>query len=335
VRDVTIIDIAKKLNITPSTVSRALRNHPDVSKKTREKVIALAEELYYSPNTIAQSLKKRKTNLIGVIVPQLRHYFFASIMAGITDVAEKAGFTIIICHSDEKYEREIRNIKMLISQRIAGLLISVSKTTRTFDHFESLQKRKIPTVFFDRTWDNPKASKVVVDDYEGAFNAVDYLIKKGYKKIAHIAGPDNLSIGKLRLKGYLDALNHHGVPVKEDYIIRGGLNEEDGRNEIETFLQMPPEKRPDAVFAVTDPVAIGSFIKIKEANLKIPEDIALVGFSDNPETSLVDPPLTTVRQPAYDLGKEAAKILIKQINDMNIEPVSKVLQTELIVRKST
>ncbi len=332
---VTIVDIAKKLNLTPSTVSRALRNHPDVNKKTRQKILELAEELDYHPNTIAQSLKNRRTNLIGVIVPQFRHSFFSAIMAGITDVAENAGFTIVVCQSNEEMKREISSIRTLISQSIAGLLISVSKTTTHFTHFESLNKRKIPTVFFDRTWDDPKASKVIVDDYEGAFNAVDYLIKKGYKKISHIAGPENLSIGKLRLKGYLGALHHHGIPVNEDYIIRGGLNEEDGRREIEAILQMPLERRPDAVFTVTDPVAIGAFIKIKEKKLNIPGDIALVGFSDNPEASLIDPPLTTVRQPAYELGREATKILINQITNSVIRPVIKTLHTELIIRKST
>ena len=332
---VTIVDIARKLNITPSTVSRALRNHPDVSKKTRQKILALAEELDYHPNTIARSLKNRRTNLIGVVVPQFRHSFFSAVMAGITDVSENAGFTIVVCQSNEEMSREISSIRTLISQSIAGLLISVAKTTSVFHHFESLKKRKIPMVFFDRTWDNPKASKVVVDDYEGAFKAVDFLIKKGYKKIAHIAGPDNLSISRLRLKGYLDALNRYNIPVKDGYIIRGGLNEEDGRREIMTFLHMPAKRRPDAVFAVTDPVAIGAFIKIKESNLRIPEDIALVGFSDNPEASLIDPPLTTVRQPAYELGQEATKILIAQINNPESEPVVKTLHTELIVRRST
>jgi DNA-binding LacI/PurR family transcriptional regulator len=335
VAQITIVDIARQLNITPSTVSRALRNHPDVNKKTRQKVLDLAEKLDYHPNTIAQSLKKRRTNLIGVVVPQFRHSFFSAIMAGITDVAESAGFTIVVCQSNEEMKREINSIRTLISQSIAGLLISVSKTTAHYNHFESLNKRKIPTVFFDRTWKNPKASKVVVDDYEGAFAAVDYLIKKGYQRIAHIAGPDFLSISELRLKGYRDALSSHGIAIDRDYIIRGGLNEEDGRREIETFLDMTPVKRPDAVFAVTDPVAIGAFIRIKERALKIPEDIALVGFSDNPEVSLIDPPLTTVRQPAYEMGQEATRMLVERINNPELEPIVKTLHTKLIVRKST
>jgi DNA-binding LacI/PurR family transcriptional regulator len=223
----------------------------------------------------------------------------------------------------------------LISQHIAGLLISVSKTTDKFDHFESLQRRKIPTVFFDRAWNNPKASVVVVDDYEGAFQAVEHLISRGYQKIAHLAGPENLSICKLRLKGYLNALKNHGMPVRDEYIVRGGMNEEDGRQEVERLLQLPLAERPDAIFAVNDPVAIGAFIKIKAEKLKIPDDIALVGFSDNPEASLIEPPLTTVRQPAYELGKEATKILIRHINDADLQPVNKILKTELIIREST
>jgi DNA-binding LacI/PurR family transcriptional regulator len=334
-KQITIVDIAQKLNLTPSTVSRALRGHPDVNEATRRRILALADELDYHPNVIAQSLKKRRTNLIGVIVPQFRHYFFSAVMAGVTDVTEKAGYTIMVCHSNEEMEREASNIRTLISQHVAGLLISVSKTTVRFDHFESLQRRKIPMVFFDRTWNNPKASKVIVDDYEGALQAVKHLISQGYKKIAHLAGPDNLSICELRLKGYLDALKDHGMPVRNDYIVRGGLNEEDGKQEIEQLLQLPLAERPDAIFAVTDPVAIGAFIKIKAQKLKIPGDIALVGFSDNPEASLIEPPLTTVRQPAYELGKEATKILMHHINDADMQPVNKILKTELIIREST
>jgi DNA-binding LacI/PurR family transcriptional regulator len=333
-KQITIVDIAQKLNLTPSTVSRALRGHPDVNEATRRRILALADELDYHPNVIAQSLKKRRTNLIGVIVPQFRHYFFSAVMAGVTDVTEKAGYTIMVCHSNEEMEREASNIRTLISQHVAGLLISVSKTTVRFDHFESLQRRKIPMVFFDRTWNNPKASRVIVD-YEGALQAVKHLISQGYKKIAHLAGPDNLSICELRLKGYLDALKDHGMPVRNDYIVRGGLNEEDGKQEIEQLLQLPLAERPDAIFAVTDPVAIGAFIKIKAQKLKIPGDIALVGFSDNPEASLIEPSLTTVRQPAYELGKEATKILMHHINDADVQPVNKILKTELIIREST
>jgi len=334
-KQITIVDIAQKLHLTPSTVSRALRGHPDVNEETRRKILGLAEELDYHPNSIAQSLKKRRTNLIGVVVPQLRHYFFSAVMAGVTDIAEKAGFTIMVCHSNEEMEREVTNIRTLISQHIAGLLISVSKNTIRFDHFESLQRRKIPTVFFDRTWNNPKASKVMVDDYEGALQAVKYLISRGYKKIAHLAGPANLSICELRLKGYRDALKSHGMPVRDDYIVSGGMNEEDGKQEVEQLLRLLPSERPDAIFAVNDPVAIGAFIKIKAEKLKIPGDIALVGFSDNPEVSLIEPSLTTVRQPAYELGQEATKILMHHINDADMQPVTKILKTELIIREST
>ncbi len=334
-KQVTIVDIARELNITPSTVSRALRNHPDVNEKTRERVIALAEEWDYHPNNIAQSLKKRRTNLIGVVVPQVRHSFFATVIAGITDIAEKNGYNIVICQSHEDSERELNNVRMMISLNVVGLLISVSSTTHNFDHFKTLHKRNKPTVFFDRPWNDQRASSVVVDDYTGAYEIVTHLISRGYKRIAHLAGPQDLSIGELRNNGYRDALRDHGMPIEEDYIVLGGLNEEDGKREIDVLLNLPANQRPDAIFTVTDPVAMGVYMRLKEANIKIPDDIAIAGFSDNPEVALVDPPLTTVRQPAYDLGKESIKILINQINNPELAPVNNVLPTELIIRKST
>ncbi len=334
-KQTTIVDLAKLLHITPSTVSRALRNHSEVSSKTKAKVLALAKKMDYHPNSIAQNLKQKKSNIIGVLVPQVRHYFFASIMSGITDVAEKAGLTVMICQSNDKYKNEVRNISSLISQRIAGLLVSISSATENFDHFESLINRKIPVVFFDRIWDDKRVSKVDVDDYNGAFQIVEHMILRGYKKIAHITGPGNLNISKQRLKGYKDALEKHNIDFHEKYIIHAGLNEEDGGNGISLLMKLPDIEKPDAVFCITDPVAIGAFLKIKELGLKIPEDIALGGFSDNPNASLITPSLTTVRQPAYELGKEAAEILIKQIQDHNWKPVNKMLNTELIIREST
>jgi len=331
----TIKDLAKKLNISPSTVSRALSDHPDINVKTKKKVRALAEKLNYHPNSMAQNLKRRSSNIIGVIVPQVKHYFFAAIMGGIADITHQAGYTVMICQSNESLEREIINTKALSSQRVAGLLISVSQTTNDVAHFELLQQRGIPLVFFDRTCDGINASKVVVNDYQGAFNAVEYLIKSGYRKIAHLAGPKHMAISKKRFSGYLDALKKYNVPYDEELVVFKGLNEEDG---ILGFSQLiENDRHPDAVFCVTDPVAVGAFMKIKERGLKIPEQVALVGFSDNPIASLIDPPMTTVRQPAYDIGKSAASLLIEQIEHRYdaVSPKNIVLETELVIRKST
>lgn len=331
----TIKDIARELSISPSTVSRALSDHPDISVKTKQKVREWAEKLNYQPNTMAQNLKKKSSNIIGVIVPQVKHYFFAAIMGGITDIAYDAGYTVMICQSNENMQREIINTHALISHRVAGLLISVSQFTSNFEHFIQVQKRGIPIVFFDRTCEEMNASRVVVNDYGGAFDAVQYLVKCGYKRIAHLAGPEHLAISKHRYDGYCAALEAGNIPFDEKLVVFGGLNEEDG---IAGYNRLREQAQtPDAIFCVTDPVAIGAFSSIREDGFRIPDDIALVGFSDNPTVSLIDPPLTTVRQPAYDIGKAAASLLLEHIRLKNKKYTAKAitLETELIIRKST
>jgi DNA-binding LacI/PurR family transcriptional regulator len=331
----TIKDLAKALNLSPSTVSRALRDHPDLNPSTKKRVISLADKLDYHPNSIAQSLQTKKTKTIGVIVPEIKQPFFASVINGIEEFAYAAGYTIIVCQSNETYEREVFYTRSLVSLRVAGMLVSLSQTTQSFDHFKMLQRRNVPVVFFDRACDKIEASKVVVDDYTGAFDVVDHLIKSGYRRIAHLAGPKNLSISKLRLKGYKDALRQGKLPFSDELVVHGGLDETDGIIGFQKLLNLRP--LPDAVFAVNDPVATGAFISVKEQGLKIPADIALAGFSNTHMTSLLDPPLTTVEQPTYEIGKTAAQLLMEQINnnDENFVPKSIVLKTHLIVRGST
>jgi DNA-binding LacI/PurR family transcriptional regulator len=331
----TIKDLAKALNLSPSTVSRALRDHPDISPETKRRVVSLAEKLDYHPDSIAQSLQTRKTKTIGVIVPEIKQPFFASVINGIEELAYAAGYTIIVCQSNESYDRECVYARTLMSYRIAGLLVSLSQTTRNLDHFKMLQRRDVPIVFFDRVSDDIHASKVVVDDYNGAFTAVDHLIKSGYRRIAHLAGPKILSISKNRLTGYKEALKQNNLLMSEDLVVYGGLDYTDGVVGFHKLLNL--EDLPDAVFAVNDPVATGAFVTIKEHGLKIPEDIALVGFSNTNISALLDPPLTTVEQPSYEIGKFAAQLLLEQIqnNDDAFVPKFKVLETQLIIRGST
>ena len=332
---VTIVDIAKELNISASTVSRALRDHPDISQETKSRVMDTATRLDYFPDSLAQGLKKRRTNTIGIIIPEIEHHFFSAAISGIEDVAYKSDFTIMVCQSNEDYEREVINLRALVSNRIAGLLVSISQTTKDISHFDILKKRGIPVVFFDRTNDLIEHSKVIVDDYQGAFDAVTHLIEKGYKRIAHIRGPADISIGSNRFRGYEDALRKHGRLVLHEYIVDGGFRQEDGSNAMRKLLDLPT--RPDAVFAVNDPVAIGAYVVLKENKIKIPEEMALVGFSNNPISALLEPALTTVEQPAYEIGATAAKTLLKQINseDTNLEPTTQVYKTNLIIRQSS
>jgi len=331
----TIKDLAKALNISPSTVSRALRDHPDISPKTKKRVNSLAEKLDYHPDSIAQSLQTRKTKTIGVIVPEIKQSFFASVINGIEELAYAAGYTIIVCQSNESYDRECVYTRTLMSYRIAGLLVSLSQTTQNLDHFKMLQRRDVPIVFFDRVSDDIRASTVVVDDYHGALTAVDHLIKSGYRRIAHLAGPKILSISKNRLTGYKEALKQNDLLINENLVVHGGLDYSDGVVGFHKLLNL--EDLPDAVFAVNDPVATGAFVTIKEHGLKIPADIALVGFSNTNISALLDPPLTTVEQPFYEIGKFAAQLLLEQIqnNGDTYVPKFKVLKTQLIIRGST
>ena len=331
----TIKDLARELKLSPSTISRALRDHPDISPKTKKRVVSLAEERDYHPDSIAQSLQTKKTKTIGVIVPEIKQPFFAAAINGIEELAYAAGYTIIVCQSNETADREILVTRSLGSHRVAGLLVSLSRNTNNLDHFKVLQRRGVPIVFFDRVSNDIEASKVVVDDYKGAFDLVAHLIKSGYKRIAHLAGPKNLSISKFRLKGSMDALQQGNLAFDESMVVYGGLDDTDGIVGLQKLLNL--ETLPDAIFAVNDPVATGAFVTIKEHGMKIPDDIALAGFSNTYMTSLLDPPLTTVEQPSYEIGKTAAQLLMDQINsnDDNFVPKFIVLKTHLIVRGST
>jgi DNA-binding LacI/PurR family transcriptional regulator len=329
----TIIDIARRLQISPSTVSRALSDHPDIKKETKEQVRKIAKELRYSPNPIAQSLKSNRTTTIGVIVPEIEHDFFSSAISGIEEVAYQSGYTIILCQSNESFEREVVNTNVLMHHRVAGVIVSISQHTKSGDHFQDLLRRKIPLVFFDRVCEDVVASKVVIDDYRSAFEAVKYLIGRGYTKIAHFAGPRELDICKKRLNGYIDALKQAHLPVDNEFIRYGGLHEQDGYESLDCLLKR--NTVPDAVFSVNDPVAIGAFQRIREAGLKIPDDVALIGFSNNKITSLIDPRMTTVDQPSFEMGKQAAKLLINEIEDETTQPTTVVVDAKLIIREST
>lgn len=335
-KNTTITDIAKKLKISASTVSRALNDHPDIKEETKNQVKLLAKKLNYSPNPIARSLKSNKTTVIGVIVPEIKHDFFSSAISGIEEVAYHSGYTILVCQSNESYEREVINTNALIHQRIAGLVVSISQTTRNGDHFQELINRGIPLVFFDRACNDISANKVIIDDAKSAFTAVTHLIERGRKKIAHLSGPSALDICKQRWKGYKNALEKANLPVSNDLVLfSNGLHEADGYNSMDSLLKK--NIIPDSIFAVNDPVAIGAFQRIKEAGLMIPKDIAIVGFSNNKITSLIEPPLTTVNQPSFEMGKKAAEMLIEMIENCksNGKIRTIILETELIIRKST
>lgn len=333
-REATIRDIALKLNISVSTVSRAIRDMPEVKKETRKLVLDMAKSLDYEPNKIAQGLRIKKTNTIGVIVPAVTLHFFSSIISGIQETANKLGYNVMFCQSNESFETEKANIHTLLSSRVDGLLISLSRETNSVDHLVGMQRKNIPLVLFDRVFDDINTAKVMVDDYEGAFSAVEYLLKTGCKRVAYLAGPRNLSISNHRLEGYKDALKKNKIVSDPELISHCEHMEEDAEFETERMLGL--KVPPDAIFCFNDPVAIKSMEVIKQKGLKIPDDISVMGFTNEPIAAIIEPSLTTVSQPSYEMGKAATKLIVQQIESKEpLEEELKILQTTLIIRNST
>lgn len=328
----TILDIARELDLSKSTVSRALTGHKNVKPATRKAVLELAEKLDYERNMLAISLVKSKSSTIGVIVPEFLTPFFPQIIDGINKFATPAGYNVLITQSGESYETEVANAKVLLASQVDGLLVSLTKETQNFEHFKIFQRKGIPIVFFNRVCEDMEVPKVIVDDYDGAFRAVDHLIKTGKKRIAHLAGPQTLLISRKRLNGYKDALIKNKIPIDEELIISYDLSEEKVRIYVNHLLSLPHP--PDALFAINDPTAISAIQVIKSKGLKIPRDIAVIGFSNDYAGELMEPSLTTVSQPLREMGQTAAQLLIEQIEKDATKPIIRTLKTKLIVRDS-
>jgi len=332
----TLSDIANQLNISVSTVSRALHNHPAINKDTKRKVRRLAEKLNYQPNMLALNLLNKKTNTIGIIVPEITSYFFSSVINGIQDLVNDTNYQLIISQSEESFIKERKILEALAKVRVDGFLISPTSESIKPDYYNKLIKSGIPLVLFDRDCEGIKADKVLVDDYDGAFQAVEYLIKTGCRRIAHITGPSDLSISNHRLNGYLDALKKHNIPKDNQLIFKvKGFSPEYGVEAAKKIIKLPD--LPDAVFAINDGIAIGAMYVIKEAGIHIPNQISVVGFDDEPHSSYFIPPLTSVWQPVYDMGLLSARILLNKLTDgKHPEPNRyELLKPELIVRESS
>jgi len=330
---VTIKDIAKTLNISVSTVSRALRDTYDVNKETRAKVLALAAELKYRPNFNATGLAKRSTHHIGVILPCITNYYFSTVITGIQEVAYNKDYNITLFLTNDSPERELAIIQNLAVSSFDGLLVCVSSNSNSCDHFQELINVGLPIVFFDRVASDIKTSKVMQDDYNGAFEAVEHLIKNGYKRIAHIAGPKGLTFTQRRLQGYLDALIKHAIPIREELIIYSGFSQESGEQDTNALLKR--KQKPDAIFAVNDRKAIGAMIVLKNKKVTIGKGIGVVGFTNDPISTIISPTLTTIAEPAFDIGKVSCELLLKHIKKSNFLAEEIILPGKLIVREST
>ncbi|PVX51771.1 LacI family transcriptional regulator [Balneicella halophila] len=333
-RAVTIKDIAKKLNIAPSTVSRALKDHKNISDATKRKVKELAEQLNYQPNFMATSLKNNTSNVIGVVIPEFIHYFFSTVLSGIEDIAYDQGYRVIFTQSSENYDREVKNIHTLLANRVDGILMSISKNTDNFEHIKCIKANGVPLVLFDRITKEVEADYIVINDFFAAKNAVSHLIKTGCKEIAFFGTLNNLLITQNRKNGYKDALREARIPIKKELMFNADSYEE----AYSTVFQILNSQTPiDAIFTVNDSSAIGALTALKEFGKRVPEDVSIIGFTDSMISRVCEPPLTTISQNGYKIGQEATKILLERIknNDDYIEYSTTVLKTELLLRGTT
>ncbi len=330
----TIYDISKALGIDSSTVSRALNNSDRVSKNTKEKIHQKAAELGYQRNSLASKLSTSISNTIGVIVPRISRHFFASVIAGIEETAYDRGYDVIIGQSLESFEREKNLIETLGSNRVDGILISISMETVNYDHFQDYVDHGHPLIFFDRPCNTVKNTNVIIDDYKASFKATEHLIEQGCKHIVHFSGPQEIELYVRRANGYKAALKKHGIPVQNKYILQSRLMKEDGIICAKKLLDLP---EVDGVFSANDTAAISALKYLKNRHVKIPEDMAFVGFSNEPVSEVIEPSLTTINQPDFEMGKVATTLLLDQIkNSSNLkENHTQILEPQLIIRDSS
>ncbi|WP_044171197.1 LacI family DNA-binding transcriptional regulator [Flectobacillus major] len=332
---VTIKDIARQLNISVATVSRALRDMPDIKPETRQAVLDLAKEWDYQPNVLATSLVKSRTKTLGVIVPDLGYHFFSAVVKGIEAEAFHRGYSLLLTQTGESYERELINLQTLSRGQVEGFIISLSQETSNYEHLKRLQRKGIPMVFFDRDAVEIDVSKVMVDNVGAAYEAVQHLLDNGCKKIAILAGPKNVTVSNQRLEGYKKALKDAGIQVDEALIVHGEYNLEKAIALTTQLAEL--NEIPDGLVVVSDRLAVGSIMALKAKGIRIPEDVAVVSFNDEPICSLITPTLSSVAQPTAEIGRMATSLLINQIEDGEefYKPQVRVLKTELKIRESS
>lgn len=331
----TIKDIANVLNISAAAVSKALHNDSRISKQTKEDVKRVAKELNYQPNHLASALRKGKSNLVGVIVPRTNSNFFSSVIENMEAVLDKAGYNIIITQSKESFKKECKNIDTLLYTQVDGIIASMANETTDLSYYEKIKSKGIPLILFDRGENDLNVDYVGINDYASSHMIVEHLVEKGCKRIAHIGGYRRTRIFNNRIRGYIDALTKHNLPLDQNLLTESSLTLEDGREMMQKFLLL--EQRPDAVYVASDYAALGALQVLNENNINVPEDICLIGFGNEPFTSFVKPTISTVNQHSAEIGKIAAETFLSRINDENWKPSlnKNILKSELIVRESS
>lgn len=336
-KSITIKDIAKKLNVSTATVSRALRNSSEISKETKLAVIKIAKEMHYHPNLLARSLIKKSSKVLGVVVPTINRQFWSNSISGIESVAYKKGYKVMIFQSAESYQKEVEIVEILANSMVDGILIAFSKETQNYDHIEDLKERGIPVLLFERVCDSIPISKVTTDDFLGAKRIVNHLIERGKKRIAFIGGPLSLTVCMDRFLGYKSSLVENGIPFDQNLVIE--LSEFTTELSVIAFKNLwSSGKSPDAVFCFADILALGVLAASKELGIKVPEDLAIAGFGNDDITKYVSPSITTMSQPSFEIGQLAAKLILKEINfeeKDEFEYKTEIVKPDLIVREST
>ncbi len=326
--------LAKLLNLSPSTISKALRDSFDISKETKARVSALADELNYQPNPHASSLRRHRSKIIAVVIPEIANNFFTLAVNGIESIAQEKGYHVLIYITHEAVDKEVAFTKLLHNGRVDGLLISLSSTTKDYNHLTELQKTGLPIVFFDRVCEQLNTACITTDDYESSYKATQHLIDKGCTKIAHLMFSDSTSIGNKRLKGYVNAIQDNRLTLDEKMIVHCTNSDEQDYKLLEELFK---SKKPDGVFASVERYAILSYDVCKHLKLSIPEDIKIISFSNLHAAAFLDPPLSTIKQPAFDIGKEAASILFQALDKkmFKLKQENIVFKSTLIERDST
>ncbi|CAM3838902.1 LacI family DNA-binding transcriptional regulator [Mucilaginibacter galii] len=334
----TIKDIAKALNLSTSTVSRALNGSHEIGSETKKLVLEYAEKINYRPNPIALSLKEQKSHSIGVVVCEVANNYFSQAINGIESIAYNSGYHVIITQTHESAERELANVQHLLSRQVDGLLVSLSAQTVDTSVYEQLHSKGFPIVFFDRVAQHIPTHRVVVNNFDAAFKATESLIKSGFKRIAHLTSTSNLMISQERFKGFKAALEKHGLDFPETYFRQcnhGGVLKDEIEQAVEGWMNLPSP--PDAILSTNDRLTTGCVPILKRLGYKIPDDVALAGFTNSDVAELFDPPLTVVRQPAFQMGQMATELLVKTIESKKAVETytTEVLETELICRESS
>lgn len=333
-KEITIYDIAEALQVSPATVSRGLNNHPGIRKDTKKKISDMARKMGYRHNAFASNLRRKNTNTIGVIVHTLKSYFMSTVISGMEKVANKHGYQLIISQSQESFKKEVASVTTMFNSRIDGMMVSLAFDTLSTKHFEEVIKKQIPLIFFDRVIEHPNCTSVVIDNKRAGYDATKHLIEQGCKRIVHIDGNLNRNVYADRLEGYKMALLEAGIPFDPTLVISNELNDQSINEAAQTILRM--EKLPDGIFTANDISAVACIQELKKAGIRIPEDIAVVGFNNDPISRVIEPNLSTIDYPGQEMGEIAATTLINKLKKSSIGNLNSiVLRHKLIIRESS